>query len=392
MIPLRRRAWGTHKPPLGARLNAGHPLARGMRALVLFNEGGGNPHNLVTGAPAPSTNGPTWTANQAGRAGYASATNQYWQIDADDGRMPTERGTVILIKRKVTTATVAQQTVAVATGDNPEQLVAYVPFLDGNVYWDFGSVRINYAWAATTDVEYWAFVAGPAGSAIYLNSVAQVATGTAASRVPSGQPVYINKGVSFDGDVQEYGLVGILDAEWSQRQVREWVTEPYAFLAPPGPRVRYFFAEAGAAAHTLNADPGTYTLTGSAATLAPARRLTADPGTYTATGSAAALSRTRALTVAPGTYALTGASAALLATRLLSADPATYALTGSAASLARGAKVAADPGTYALTGSAATLEADRVLSADPGTYAVSGAAATLTKTSNASLIWLRVRR
>ena len=399
MIPLRRRAWGTQKPPLGARIDAGHPLV--PRYALTFPEGGGQTvREHVTGGTGTGTNTPTWTVTRDGLSAGFSTTSLYHFGNAG---LALGLGNASIYFRGVVGAASTYRNIARIEGAGSAQY-----------YWGLqNNDRIRFVLLGL--VEILSGITATAGHLVavgitYTRSVSarfhvcDLDTGALSSETVDNATTPGTDGGSGECNIGGYdGGLGLnwnsplscmylwdralLDPAYDQLD-----REPYAFFVPPGPRVRYFFAAAGAAAHTLNADPGTYTLTGSAATLAPARRLTADPGTYTATGSAAALSRTRALMAEPGTYALTGASAALLAARLLSADPATYALTGSAASLARGAKVAADPGAYALTGGDATLEAARLLSADPGSYAVSGAAATLTKTSNASLIWLRVRR
>jgi hypothetical protein len=133
----------------------------------------------------------------------------------------------------------------------------------------------------------------------------------------------------------------------------------------------------------LSADPGSYSLTGAAATLLETFILSADPGSYSLTGVDASLIFTGntalVLSADPGSYSLSGADATLLETFILSADPGSYSLTGFAATLLETKTLSADPGAYSLTGVAATLLENRALSADPGSYSLSGAAATLIK-------------
>jgi hypothetical protein len=137
------------------------------------------------------------------------------------------------------------------------------------------------------------------------------------------------------------------------------------------------------AALTISADPGSYSLTGAAATLLETFILSADPGSYSLTGVDASLILTGntalVLSADPGSYSLSGADATLLETFILSADPGSYSLTGFAATLLETKTLSADPGAYSLTGVAATLLENRALSADPGSYSLSGAAATLIK-------------
>lgn len=110
-------------------------------------------------------------------------------------------------------------------------------------------------------------------------------------------------------------------------------------------------------AQTLTADPGTYTLTGSAATLTAARNFSADSGQYLLTGSAATLSIGRNLSAASGAYVLTGQSAGLTRTYNLSAGSGTFNLTGASATFLYSRVLRGDPGIYTIDGYAATLTA-----------------------------------
>jgi hypothetical protein len=111
--------------------------------------------------------------------------------------------------------------------------------------------------------------------------------------------------------------------------------------------------------YALSADPGSYAVTGSAATVASARFVNAAAGTYTLTGVNA-------------DFAYVGAGA-----YILGADPASVVVTGFAATLEQvtpGAyNMEAVPGGYVLTGAAQTYFQTYVLSADPATILVSGA-------------------
>jgi len=105
--------------------------------------------------------------------------------------------------------------------------------------------------------------------------------------------------------------------------------------------------------------------------------LPADPGTFTLTGAAATLLRHYPLDAEFGSFVLTGTAATLLALRELDAEFGSFVLTGTAADLLALRKLPCDPGTFALTGTAATLLALRKLPCDPGTFALTGTAADL---------------
>jgi hypothetical protein len=143
------------------------------------------------------------------------------------------------------------------------------------------------------------------------------------------------------------------------------------------------------AAHLLVADPGTLTLDGEDAELDHATAgdyvLNADPGSYSLTGLAAGLTAVRSLPADPGAYAMTGQAASLTATRRLEALPGTYVATGEVAGLYVGRALSADPGAYQATGAVAGLVATRVLAAVPGLYLLTGSAATLLAGSGITL-------
>ena len=144
-----------------------------------------------------------------------------------------------------------------------------------------------------------------------------------------------------------------------------------------------YFPSAGGGGATLTADSGTYTLTGTAATLKADRKLAADSGSYAITGTDVSLKLGRKLTAESGTYTVNGTDVSLTAGRKLTADSGTYALTGTDVTLtyqpAGGYTLALDSGSYTLTGTAATLKASRKLTADSGTYALTGTDVTLTR-------------
>jgi hypothetical protein len=162
----------------------------------------------------------------------------------------------------------------------------------------------------------------------------------------------------------------------------------------------------GAAAYVLDAQPGSYAVTGAPANVAKHRFINAAPGSYAVTGFAIPRGVGRVINAAPGAYTVTGAAANLLRARILNAAPGSYALTGAPAGIVRGLTLNAAPGAYTLTGFDATLEEagglthyslnaepgnysvvgfaagllhDRILNAAPGSYNVTGAAANLAR-------------
>lgn len=132
-----------------------------------------------------------------------------------------------------------------------------------------------------------------------------------------------------------------------------------------------------AAAKNVVAGSGTYTLTGTAATLKVARKDIAAVGTYSFTGTAATLRKNYPLVASVGTYTFAGTAASLFHKWILSAAVGTYTLTGTVVTLIRRLPLIAGPGSYLFTGTTATLRKTWLLSAGSGSYLLTGTAASL---------------
>jgi hypothetical protein len=101
-------------------------------------------------------------------------------------------------------------------------------------------------------------------------------------------------------------------------------------------------------------------------------------------GMAVAGSASFTLTATPGSYSITGTAATLTKSggKLLTATPGSYAIAGTAATLRIGHKLTASASSYAITGPSVTFiksaAAPRLLTTTSGAYLISGTAATLT--------------
>jgi hypothetical protein len=158
-----------------------------------------------------------------------------------------------------------------------------------------------------------------------------------------------------------------------------------------------------AAAAVLDADAGSYSVTGAAASLEVGRQVSADAASYTLTGQAASLEfgrqivaatvaytisgqaatfdRTYELGAAAGSYSLTGTAAGLEFGRLLDAEAGAYTITGVDATLTHGTagayEIAADAASYTIGGTDAALALGRILNAEGGEYIIVGSDAGL---------------
>ncbi len=83
--------------------------------------------------------------------------------------------------------------------------------------------------------------------------------------------------------------------------------------------------------------------------------LTADPGSFALTGNAATFKRALRMSAAPGAFGLTGNDANLIKGVTMPAATGAFALTGNDVSFKRSLRMSAATGAFTLTGNAATL-------------------------------------
>lgn len=140
------------------------------------------------------------------------------------------------------------------------------------------------------------------------------------------------------------------------------------------------YQPAGATSYTLASDSGSFTITGTAASLEYSRVVAADAGSFAVTGTSASLEYNREINADSGTFTITGADATLTYQQnetdySLAADSGSFAFTGTSASLEYNRAVSADAGSFTVTGADASLVRNRLLSAEGASYVVSGTAA-----------------
>ena len=155
---------------------------------------------------------------------------------------------------------------------------------------------------------------------------------------------------------------------------------PYTLTADAGS-----FTQTGTAAtllqgYAFDADAGSYTQTGTAVTMRKGFTMAVDAGSFTLTGSDARPWIGYAIDADPGAFVLSGTAADLLHAQILDAAGGSFTLTGTAGTLAdllRGYAIDADAGAFALTGTAADLLYHRVFPVGSGAFTLTGTDATL---------------
>lgn len=145
--------------------------------------------------------------------------------------------------------------------------------------------------------------------------------------------------------------------------------------------------------HVLAADTGTFALTGEAAATLVGHVLVAEPFSssgfasasfstgfsttkgFVVTGVVADTLEAEILVAAAGSFVLTGVNADTRKAETLNADTGTFALTGEEAATTVGQVIAADTGSFVLTGVNAGVNIGFVVDAVPGTFVLTGVVA-----------------
>jgi len=135
--------------------------------------------------------------------------------------------------------------------------------------------------------------------------------------------------------------------------------------------------------YPLTANSGSYTYTGSSATVSRNRALTSSSGSYTYTGSSSTITKGYPITASAGSYTYSGSSATIQRSRELAASAGSYTYTGSSSPLSLGYTLTALAGSYAYTGSNIEItytvgSIDYPLTAQSGIYAYNGQTITIT--------------
>jgi hypothetical protein len=123
---------------------------------------------------------------------------------------------------------------------------------------------------------------------------------------------------------------------------------------------------------SIDADAGSYSVTGTNATFDRTYVLDADTGSYTVSGTDAALSKGLTVGADAGSYAVSGTDAGLEHDKQVTADAGSYSVSGTDAGLYYGFVVSADAGSYSVSGTDATFDRSYAIDADAGSYSVSG--------------------
>jgi hypothetical protein len=236
-IILQTKRW-TAKPPAGAQINFGHPLARHLSMLMLFNEGAGTPRNLLGNSTLVTETGPpSWHTSTTGLTrSYSPAQNSQFP---NGNFLALDRVTILCYRRKTDTTLRSAALFAGTMSTGTTHLAAYPPYSDGIVYWDCGgnagTNRLTWnGYTASIRPEFWAFRAGYQGMSIWFNKQKVASQATAVTRSANDANYYLNR-LDFganQGDSQEIGLLAIYKTELSDSAIQQWMSDPFGVLSP----------------------------------------------------------------------------------------------------------------------------------------------------------------
>jgi hypothetical protein len=240
---------GTQKPPPGALVDAGHPLAQSLIWAALFNEGAAQPRvtkgtTVLSGSNfgLTATGTPLASSNRDGACRQLDIVPAYYATSSGTPATswPTTNCTICVIRRKTDTTNRAASLFALVAASGTNYLQAQVPSSDGVVYWDFGGtsspnrLTVSGLSFSTTEPERWIFTAGSQGSAIWQNGVKVASQSTAVTRTALAQVFRLGAAGAGTSDNMDLNYFAMYATQWSDELCRWWSAEPYAaFMGSP---------------------------------------------------------------------------------------------------------------------------------------------------------------
>jgi hypothetical protein len=335
----------------------------------------GSPTATVDGTPTDDTIGVRWHIETStgtavwGGTGSDAASACFVTIDTS----VTSSGTIA----DGSAPSPAPSTGVSADWDNTDYLVTYLASMknDGEtISWSSFTLQVDYSPNVNTDLS-----GGPgvgsyslsgaatttlvsevlnAGTDSYTLSGAAVTTlvsevlnaGTDSYSL-SGAAVTTSKAIVSDAGAGSYALSGAAVTTSSDRISFDNV----AFDESNAFDINAFSIEsAGAATTTLNANAGSYALSGAVVNTEHHEVIAAAAGSYTLTGQAVTTLVNEVLNAGVGSYTLTGQAVNTEEHEVLAAATGSYSLTGQGVTTTQAVKTDAGAGSYALTGQPVT--------------------------------------
>lgn len=245
MLLGRPKGW-SEKPPAGTGLNTALPT--GTIGLWLFNEGL-LPHNVARGGfgTVIGTRQASMTARGPVISHLAIDARSTLVEAVNSALIPTQGVTVCLgyEKRDATLRNAVAFGISTSTGTH--RLQAYVPYLDGTVYWDFGgstedATRESAAGLTTSGYHTWGFTSGTRGMEIWQDGVRRSANAANPTRTNAGEAFQLGVGSATNGDFADYHWAFVHRFQLHAPLIREILLDPYNTLCTPQSPARRFVA------------------------------------------------------------------------------------------------------------------------------------------------------
>lgn len=246
-------SFGFDKPALGYRLDRGHLLSHGLISCYLFNEGGGNPIDLVKCRPGTLNGDVSWTQQSRGTvlASTTAATTNYVNCGLFPASFYTGQTECTIVMGYAKTDVTARVSCVFAdstagVGANNRILLA-CPWDDGTVYWQYGnsSVGAGASYGCVTAAgltfgnDVWVLTASAKNGGkreIWQNGLLRNSNTAAASFIANDSAVYLrlggNASQSITSDISQYLFFYIYNRCLSAAEIQKLSIDPYQVIQP----------------------------------------------------------------------------------------------------------------------------------------------------------------
>lgn len=248
------RSWGQVKPPPGAQIDWGHPLAQGLTFCALFNERSGRPIDLVRGGMSAYTGTPPgWV--RPGAYESDGIGGNYTKILTDKNLASTARATVRAKFWPISFGSGGDISTLVQKGDGSRELAIW---FDASANWQYcalggstgslGAQNVGVSISATVPLFYdMVFAFGHHtdgdGGAAYKNGVVVMPLRVIAAAnwgtAGAGTGLTLARG-DVNHSTIVYDQIQIWNRYLRPEEAAWLAAEPYAFVIPPGPEILYF--------------------------------------------------------------------------------------------------------------------------------------------------------
>lgn len=243
IIPCEAKTPWKSKPPLGAQIDWGHPLAKGLVGCWLMNEGAGLiAKDLVANNNATSKNGANWVPSLKGYAFNFDGTDDYLTCGIVDGKVLDITGNKVTVSAIVKIGSTAWAERNIVRKDRGHYNLVQL---------DADEVRFEiynggYVSAKTTTsplvLNNWYHLIGVYDGiavSVYINGKFVISAAATGNLANTGTPETFNIGCRDNNGTPDLFFPGIIASVqvWNTalipQQIRQLYADPYCFIKPP---------------------------------------------------------------------------------------------------------------------------------------------------------------